>query len=194
VGLKRFAACLQNQLTVALIVDGLDRPLTLDQIDAVTIARGATGTHGLNSPGVSGSAPFPNMLSAEISARFTAAAALLGRPVDNPGFFAAHHGDADILALTQRIDLIAADPERVDITIALQNGERLALGGAGSEVLFPPADLVAARFIDRTSAVMTRPAASALCDTIRHLDGDKPVRALTALLAGGRSDMQVRAG
>lgn len=71
VGAKRFGACLQNPLAVALIVDGLDRPLSAGEIAAVRIARGATETHGLNSPGVSAWAPHPNMLSAQMSARFS---------------------------------------------------------------------------------------------------------------------------
>ena len=67
---------------------------------AVRTVRPEAGTNGLNSPGVSRSRPFANMLSAQMSARFTAAAALLGHPVDDPRFFASHHADPGIVALT----------------------------------------------------------------------------------------------
>ena len=106
VGTKRFAACLQNQQTLALIVDGMAEPLKLDAIERVTITRPSEGINGLNSPGVSRTAPFDNMLSAQMSARFTAAAALLGRPVDDPKFFQQHFKDPGIVQLTERIDLV----------------------------------------------------------------------------------------
>lgn len=183
VGTKRFAACLQNQKTVALLVDGLEHPLLPGEISAVTITRPSTGTNGLNSPGVSRSAPFPNMLSAQMAARFTAAAALLGHPVDNPDFFAQNHGNSEIVDLTAKIALVPADDDRVQIVIQLADGRTINLGGDGSNVLAPTPDEMAARFVNRTAELLGRGGAAELCERIWTVEGEKKVRALTEAIS-----------
>jgi len=153
VGTKRFAACLQNQQTLALIVDGLDAPLTGDAIERVVIRRPQFGTNGLNSPGVSRSAPFDNMLLAQMSARFTAAAAILGKPVDDPVFFSSHHADKDIAELTHRIALEPATDDSVVVELHLRNGRKLVLGANKSGVLFPDDDVIRESFLRRAWSV-----------------------------------------
>ncbi|SEF00058.1 2-methylcitrate dehydratase PrpD [Rhizobiales bacterium GAS188] len=153
VGTKRFAVCLQNQQTLALIVDGLDAPLTADVIERVVIRRPQFGTNGLNSPGVSRSAPFDNMLSAQMSARFTAAAAILGKPVDDPVFFNSHHADKDITELTRRIDLEPAADDSVAVELHLRNGRKVALDANKSGVLFPDDDVIRDSFLRRARSV-----------------------------------------
>ena len=153
VGTKRFAACLQNQQTLALIVDGLDAPLTADAIERVVIRRPQFGTNGLNSPGVSRSAPFDNMLSAQMSARFTAAAAILGKPVDDPVFFSSHHAERDIVELTRRIDLEPVADDSVTVEVHLRNGRKVALNGDKSGVLFPDDDVIRESFLRRARSV-----------------------------------------
>lgn len=191
VGTKRFAACLQNQKTIALIVDGLERPLRPDEISAVTVTRPAAGTHGLNSPGVSRTAPFPNMLAAQMSARFTAAAAMLGYPVDSPDFFAQHHADPEIVALTAKIDLRPASDDAVGIEIRLTDGRTIILRDDGESVLFPTPEMMESRFIVRTGRRLTDQAAIALCERIKTIAGEEKVRTLTEAISyqlNGRDD------
>jgi 2-methylcitrate dehydratase PrpD len=183
VGTKRFAACLQNQHTLALIVDGIAEPLAQEAIERVTVTRPESGTHGLNSPGVSRSAPPDNMLSAQMSARFTVAAALMGLPVDDPMFFQRSFGDPKIAALTQRIDLVPAKDDRVTVSVLLRSGQTVHLENAGLKVLFPDAAAVRAKFLKRAEPVIGRKAedAAALIDDLENL-GD--IRALTEALRG----------
>ncbi|MFA5581967.1 MAG: MmgE/PrpD family protein [Paracoccaceae bacterium] len=178
VGMKRFAACLQNQATVAAIVDGLSAPLDAAQIDQVVIRRPATGTNGLNSPGVSRSKPFANMLAAQMSARFTAAAALLGKPVDDPGFFARAHADAEIVALTDRIMLEPVD-EGVSVEVMLKDGGKLMLDHTDPNLLFPSDDMIAARFLRRTAPIIGKQPAAQLLATLLRLEDAPSLRPLT---------------
>jgi len=154
VGTKRFAACLQNQNTVALLVDQPSEPLDPDTVERVTITRPLSGTNGLNSPGVSRSRPFDNMLSAQMSARFTAAAALMRLPVDDPVFFQQSFGDPRIARLTDRIDLVQSDEDRVTIDILLRDGKTIRLDGGHRNVLFPDYGAVRAMFLKRTEPIL----------------------------------------
>lgn len=183
VGTKRFAACLQNQKTIALAVDGLEHPLRAAEISAITVTRSSTGTNGLNSPGVSRSAPFPNMLSAQMSARFTAAAALLGYPVDNPDFFARNHDDPDIVDLAAKITLVPVEDDSVQIEIHLADGRTINLEGDETNILAPTPDEIAARFVNRTAEILGREATAELCNRIRMVEGERKVRALTETIS-----------
>ncbi|MEI5678293.1 MULTISPECIES: MmgE/PrpD family protein [unclassified Mesorhizobium] len=183
VGTKRFAACLQNQQTLALIADGLKQPLKVEDIARVTITRPAVGTNGLNSPGVSRSAPFANMLSAQMSARFTAASALLGHPVDDPGFFDRHHADTAIVELTRRIDLVPMDEGPVSVQIFLTDGSEIVLDDDKSAVLFPNLADVARRFVLRAGMRVGQQAGADVRDIILSLDCGKKVRAMTCTIA-----------
>ena len=163
VGSKRFAACLQNQETIALIVDQLPGPLAGDRVKRVTLTRPAQGTHGLNSPGVSRVPPFATMLQAQMSARFTAAAALLGHPVDDPRFFQQAFDDPAITEIAGRVELVPATDDRIRIEIDLGDDDPIVLSSAGSDVLFPSDAEIRSRFLassgetggDRSSEIIS---------------------------------------
>jgi hypothetical protein len=99
------------------------------------------------------------MLSAQMSARFTAAAALLGKPVDNPVFFSEHYADTDIAALTGRIELEPAEDQSVSVSIGLRSGREIALHSEKSDVLFPADGVIRDRFLRRVGSVQGRNAA-----------------------------------
>lgn len=172
VGLKRFASCVQNQNTVALLVDGLEAPLSPDRIERIRIERSASGTNGLNSPGVSRSGPFDNMLSAQMSARFTAAAAVLGLPVDDPRFYQDSFADPRVARLTERIDLVPCEDDRLVVTVTLRDGPAITLDGTGKSVLFPDYAEVRARFLARAQPLLGDQAAVAarLVDRLERLE------------------------
>lgn len=186
VGMKRFAACLQNQATLAAIVDGLPGPLAADEIETVTIRRPATGSHGLNSPGVSRARPFDNMLAAQMSARFTAAAALLGLPVDDPGFFDRAHADPVLAALTDRIRLEPV-AEGVAVEVVLRDGRRLLLDRVDPDLLTPAETEVAARFLRRAAPVLGAARAEAALALVDGLEAERDPRALTEALTEART-------
>ena len=88
-----------------------------------------------------------------MSARFTAAAAILGKPVDDPVFFSSHHADKDIAELTRRIDLEPATDDSVVVELHLRNGRKLVLGANKSGVLFPDDDVIRESFLRRAWSV-----------------------------------------
>lgn len=153
VGIKRFASCLQNQQTMALIVDSLPAPLSAQSIERVSIRRPAVGTNGLNSPGVSRAGAVPNRLGAQMSARFTAASAMLGRRVDDPKFYQDHYADAEILALTDRIALDPAEEDGIRIDIAFSGGQPpIRLEGTSPELFYPSFETVRDRILQRAAS------------------------------------------
>jgi 2-methylcitrate dehydratase PrpD len=182
VGSKRFAACLQNQETMALISDQLPVPLRPDEIGRVILTRPARGTHGLNSPGVSRVPPFANMLQAQMSARFTLAAALLGRPVEDPRFFQRSYGDPDLTALAGRIELVPTDQTEIRVEIERTEGAPVVLSSFGSDVLFPSDEEIRSRFL--TSAVPAiAERADAIVAVVDKLEAVADIRELTGLLS-----------
>jgi 2-methylcitrate dehydratase PrpD len=181
VGSKRYAACLQNQETIALIARDLSQTLEAGEIDRVVLTRPARGTHGLNSPGVSRVPPFGNMLQAQMSARFTAAAALLGCPVEDPRFFQSSFADPTITDLAARIELVPVDDERITVSIETTGGHSIELTSEGSDTLFPDADILRERFLHSAEQILgdTARPLLAMIENLEHLTD---VRELTALL------------
>jgi len=180
VGTKRYATCMQNQNTIALIMDEFEQPLDPDTVERVTVIRSESGTNGLNSPGVSRHGPFDNMLSAQMSARFTAAAALMGLPAGDPLFFEASFADPRIEKLARRIDLVPTPVDHVEVIVKLRSGSSIHLHSGVRNVLFPGYGDVRAKFLQRASARLGLRAeqVAALVDKLEDLDD---IRALTEL-------------
>jgi 2-methylcitrate dehydratase PrpD len=181
VGTKRFAACLQNQETVALIVDTAPRHLDPAAVRRLVVRRPAMGTNGLNSPGVSGAPPFPNMLTAQMSARFTAAAALLGRPVDDPAFFARSFADPDVEAVARRTELEPTDGG-VSVVVELDDGSRLVLDADMSDVLQVETRHVRDRFREHAGRYLGETRAADALALVDELEDVADIGELTALL------------
>src|SRR5690606_33993489 len=86
------------------------------RIDRVTVRAPALT---LSNPGYQNVAPYVSPLQARISARFTVAAALLGRPCDTYAYFD-RIDDSEVLALAEQIDLLDPAPDqqgRVDVVV-----------------------------------------------------------------------------
>ena len=135
VGTKRYATCLYNQGTLALICERFDAGADGVQIDRVTLLRPATGQNGLHAPGVAAPPPYATMLGMQMSARFTAAAALLGRPVDTAQYFEEAATDAAVHALAARIVLVGHDAPHVVVKAALHDGRGIELASTGDSAL-----------------------------------------------------------
>ena len=175
---KQYAACLQNQQTIALIVEGLGRPVQASEFEKIVICRPEGGTNGLNSPGVSRSAPFNNPLSAQMSARFTSAAALLGRPVHDPWFFQRHFNDPEVIGLTDRIELVPSKDDSVTVSLTLKDGTKIRLDADKSGRLFPSDDAIRSSFLQRADSMIGHRAETA-AKLIDKLDQLKTIRPLT---------------
>ena len=197
-GTKRFAACLQNQETLTLIRAHLPVPLAPATIARVTLFRPATPNNGIASPGVAERPPYATMLQRQMSARFTAAAALLGRPVEDVRYFESAGDDDEAAGLAAVIELCNTGEPTVRIEVELRDGTRYATSGDMSGVLFPTSGDLIQRFRDRVESVLgpateevismiaqleRLPSASSLLDALRPaetaaagLDAKEPVR------------------
>ncbi|TQC47824.1 hypothetical protein EEB14_18370 [Rhodococcus sp. WS4] len=181
VGTKRFAACLQNQETIALITDTVPGGIDVRDIVRVTIRRPATGTNGLESPGVSRIPPYSNMLQAQMSARFTAAAALSGAPVDDATYFRDCFADSGVTALAGRIELENSTDGSVRVEIELID-RVITLDSDVSNTVFPEAAEIRTRFYRDVAAHIGADAAEELLRLVDSIDEDVPVSHLTAAL------------
>ena len=180
-GTKRFAACLQNQETLMLILTKLPVPLAADSITSVRLFRPATPNNGTASPGVGTGPPYSTMLQRQMSARFTAAAALLGLPVDDVRYFEGAGDDEAAAAVAGRIELISTGEPAVRVEVGLADGSTLAAGGDMSSLLFPTSDEIRDRFLRRAQPVIGA-GAQLVGDAIDGLDEVGNVATLTSYL------------
>lgn len=135
VGLKRYASCLYNQGSIELVRRALPQGLPPSDIVRAVLRRPASGLNGLHAPGVAAPPPYDSPLARQMSARYTLAAALSGRPMDDPGWYAINPPDQGVAALAARIVLESADDPGVAIEIELLDGTRRAIEAAATEVL-----------------------------------------------------------
>lgn len=133
------------------------------------------------NPGFRNVAPFQTHLQARISARFTTAAALLGRPVGEYAFYYDIH-DAEVLALAERIELVDVGPDvdsvRVDI---VHDGTTVTRRAVEMDSLLPTLDRSRAKF-ERVAGSWLGKRTAQVVDLILGLDELRDMGELTRLL------------
>lgn len=137
----------------------------------------------LTNPGYTNVAPYQTPLKARISVRFTVAAALLGRPVDEYAWYD-NTADPEVLALSDRIDLLDPAPDqdgRVDLEV-LHAGASHGISGLEMDSLTPTTDKIVAKFCRLTEPCMPAARGAALLDMVMALEDVPDIGALTALL------------
>jgi len=151
-----------------------------DRIDRVTVT---VCDLTYTNPGFTNLPPYASSLKARVSARFCIAAALLGRPIDEFGFYE-NYADAQVLALGERIDLVL-DPARQDtVTIEIEhNGERLFIEGSEGATLKPSREKVVAKYRRLAEPVLGSNAAR-VEQQVLDLPAMNDLRELTTLLRG----------
>jgi 2-methylcitrate dehydratase PrpD len=178
---KEFPICIFIQtpiaLTLALIAQSHIEPSKIVRV-RVTVCD-LTYTN----PGFTNRPPYASSLKARVSARFCIAAALLGRPIDEFGFYE-NYADAEVLALGERIDLVL-DPQRHDsVTIEIEHdGQRLSIEGSEGATLKPSRDKVIGKFRRLVEPVLGAKAAE-IEQRVLDLKALPDLRELTALLRG----------
>ena len=179
VGTKRFATCLYNQGTLALIRDSFDAGVHAARIDRVTLLRPAAGQNGLHAPGVAAPPPYTTALGMQMSARFTAAAALLGRPVESGQYYEDAAADAEVHALAARVALVGHDAPHVIVEAALHEGRVVELSSTGESALQFSTAATREQFDARVRPVLGdgTDALLALLADLAHLDN---IRSVTA--------------
>jgi 2-methylcitrate dehydratase PrpD len=137
----------------------------------------------LTNPGYTNVAPYQTPLKARISARFTVAAALLGRPVDDYAWYD-NTDDAEVLALSDRIALLDPAPDqdgRVDLEVVCA-GTTHAISGLEMDSLTPTMEKIIAKFRRLTAPHMPARQSEAVLDRVLALEDLPRIEALTALL------------
>jgi 2-methylcitrate dehydratase PrpD len=176
---KERPVCIFVQTPVELMLALVDEyPMDAAAIERVVIyAPHATFTN----PGFRNVAPFQTHLQARISARFTAAAALLGRPVGEYAFYYDFH-DEEVLALAERIELVDVGPEadsvRVDI---VHDGKTFTKSALEMDSLLPTLDKSRAKF-ERVAGPWLGKRTEQVVDRILGLDELSDIGELTRLL------------
>lgn len=137
------------------------------------------------NPGFQNVAPFSSPLQARISARFTVAAALLGKPIEQYGFYA-NTAEPEVLALADRIDLVEpsadTDAERVFLEI-VYDGKTHRLEGVEMETMLPTTEKVVAKFKRLTEEYFGK-RTSHIVDLILNIERVSRLRELTEFLRG----------
>jgi 2-methylcitrate dehydratase PrpD len=136
----------------------------------------------LTNPGFKNVAPYETALKARISARFTTAAALLGKPVEAYDFYE-HTSDPDVLGLADKIDLLEPDGNqegRVDVEVVC-NGATFRLSGLEMDSLRPTLDKIVSKF-RRLTADLPQNRSEQVLQTVLKLEDVRHIRELTSLL------------
>ncbi|MCX7144340.1 MAG: hypothetical protein NT123_25575 [Proteobacteria bacterium] len=138
----------------------------------------------LTNPGYKNVAPYETALKARISARFTTAAALLGKPVDSYAFYE-NTSDPEVLALADRIDLLDPDGNqegRVDVEVVCE-GAAFRLSGLEMDSLRPTPEKIIAKF-RRLTADLPQSRSEKILQTVLGLEDVAHIGELTSLLQG----------
>jgi 2-methylcitrate dehydratase PrpD len=189
-GSKKYAVCLQNQETLELATE-LVPQIGSRRVESVRLFRPATSGNGTASPGVATSGPYLTMLQRQMSARFSVAAALLGREVDDPRYFASASDDTEVLDLAARVELIPSTADVVELEVRVSGGrESLRLAGRRESILFPDSTEVRERFTSRVTSVIGSRAATSALSAIDSILDLPDAGVITDVLAGaGRVEL-----
>jgi 2-methylcitrate dehydratase PrpD len=186
-GSKKYAVCLQNQESLELATE-LASLVASRPIRAVVLSRPATSENGTASPGVGSPPPYDTMLQRQMSARFTAAAALLGRDVRDPYYFASL--DERAARLAENLELHTATEDEIVVTATLNDGEELTVRGRRAEILDPGFDESETLFLSRAGRVLGDAPARRAMEMIESLPELAEIRELTRFLRATPSTLQ----
>jgi 2-methylcitrate dehydratase PrpD len=182
VGSKKYAVCLQNQESLELAVE-LRQQIAGQAIRAVRLQRPNTPANGTASPGVGAEPPYATMLQRQMAARYTVAAALLGRDLTHSLYF--HDRDEQAAVLAEKTELVTTADEG-DLVLAAETGTGwVTISGRRPEILFPSPDETARLFLARARPVLGATLAVAGRQLIDSLSAGTSVGELTRLLRGG---------
>lgn len=181
-GTKKYAACLQNQESLELAGELLSRLGDARPV-RVVLRRPDTPENGTGSPGVGEQGPYTTMLQRQMSARFTVAAALLGRHVTDPLYFQDAEGDTDAAALADHVTLEQSRSGDVELLVELDDGTTHTTTGRRPELLRPASSTFGPLFLERAATVLGVDGARVALDRIVGLRHLEVARLLTSALA-----------
>lgn len=148
--LKPFPTCVENQQTLVMAAEGLEAPIAGDRVASVTLRRSPRGLSGVAVPGVASPGPYTTPARRQLSARFTLAATILGRPAADPHYYQGARDDDEALELAGRIDIVVEeDREDPAIEISTTGGDRIVLDTVRRDLFAPDDETLMRDFIRR---------------------------------------------
>jgi len=126
---KPFPACSYNQDTMLMIRSLQPAGLAPSQIERVVVTRPAKGPNSYDAPGMMADPPYHNIVQAQMSAKFTSIAALLGKPVTELRYFRESFGDPAVEEVAQKTSLLVAerDVDGITVEVFLKDGAKLTM-------------------------------------------------------------------
>jgi len=129
---KPFPACAIHQDTMLVIRSLRPAALSPSQIERVVVIRPATGMNSYNAPGVLADPPYRNPLQAQMSAKFTSIAALLGKPVTEFRYLRESFADPDVEEVARKTSLLVGEEgvDEITVEVTLKDGAKLIMRSA----------------------------------------------------------------
>jgi 2-methylcitrate dehydratase PrpD len=180
---KPFPACALNQETMLLAASLGRKSLSAGEIEKVIIRRPLAGLNSFDAPGVRSDPPYTNMLQAQMAAKFTVVASLLGRPVEDVGYYRDSYGDPAVAAVARRTELVAEARQGGAVEVYLTGGQKVEISRDVAGELKPSMDTMREKFQHLASAVLGSRSREVLA-AITGLDRVHDIRELSVLLSG----------
>ncbi|MET4323948.1 MmgE/PrpD family protein [Bradyrhizobium sp. RT5a] len=179
---KPFPACALNQDTMLMIRSLQPAGFSPSQIERVTVIRPAKGANSYNAPGVMADPPYHNMTQAQMSARFTSIAALLGKPVTELRYFRESFGDRDVEEIAHRTTLLVSDSgvDTISVEVVLKGGQTLTM--RPSDVADMSWDTAIEAKFDRLASPRLHAATRSVRDVVASLESAPDIGRLMLLV------------
>jgi 2-methylcitrate dehydratase PrpD len=178
---KPFPACALNQETMVLARSLRRKGITASDIEKLIIRRPREGLNSFNAPGVQSEPPYTNMLQAQMAAKFTVVASLLGKPVEDLGYYRSSYNDPEVAEVAQRTELVAEAREGGTVEVYLKGGPHVTLSEDVTNHLKPSLDTTQEKFQHLAAAVLGSRTQQVL-EILTNLDRVHNIRDLTVLL------------
>jgi 2-methylcitrate dehydratase PrpD len=180
---KPYPACALNQDTILLITQHGRTPFSADEIERVVLTRPAHGPNGVYSPSVLGEPPYTSMLQAQMSAKFTAVAALLGRPVDQVDYYEKEFADLMVESVVRRSQVLVGDGESgIVVEVYLRDGNEVRIELAADAQIDWNRMSAADRFREHALGVLGSRKTQEFVQGVEQLESVSDIRELTRLL------------
>ena len=178
---KPFPACALNQETMLLARSLGRKGISAGDVKKLIIRRPREGLNSFDAPGVQSDPPYTNMLQAQMAAKFTVAASLLGKPVEDMEYYRSSYDDAEVAEVARRTELVAEAREGGAIEVYLKGGQQVALSRDVTDQLKPNLDTAEEKFQNLASAALGSRTQQVL-EILTNLDRVHNIRDLTVLL------------
>jgi len=181
---KPFPACWLNQDTMLMIRSLRPSGFTPSQIERVVVTRPARGQNSYDAPGMLEDPPYHNMLHAQMSAKFTSIAALLGKPIMELRYFRESFGDRDVEEVARKTSLLVdqTDVDAITVEVVLKDGATVIMRSADVADMSWPTD-IEARF-ERLAYPRLHGATRSVCDVVASLESAPDIGRLMHLVRG----------